>query len=105
MCWVTGCVCVLMAANQEVLVWLKRLQEDVGSEVTNEKLKDFIWSTLKSGQVLVAMVSSRGGVLRLVFCRLSLDMAMQCCARLTHAIPASENLLRNIFPMTLFSVW
>lgn len=47
-----------MAANQEVLVWLKRLQEQVGSEVTNDKLKDFIWSTLKSGQVLVAMVSS-----------------------------------------------
>ena len=32
-------------------MWLKRLQEQVGSEVTNEKLKDFIWSTLKSGQV------------------------------------------------------
>ena len=32
-------------------MWLKRLQEDVGSEVTNEKLKEFIWSTLKSGQV------------------------------------------------------
>lgn len=39
-------------ANQEVLVWLKRLQEQVGSEVTNDKLKDFIWSTLKSGQVV-----------------------------------------------------
>lgn len=51
-----------MAANQEVLVWLKRLQEQVGSEVTNDKLKDFIWSTLKSGQVLVAMVSSWSGV-------------------------------------------
>ena len=32
-------------------MWLKRLQEEVGSEVTNEKLKEFIWSTLKSGQV------------------------------------------------------
>ena len=30
---------------------MKRLQEDVGSEVTNERLKEFIWSTLKSGQV------------------------------------------------------
>ena len=41
-------------ANQEVLVWLKRLQADVGTEVTNEKLKEFIWNTLNSGQVGVA---------------------------------------------------
>ena len=38
-------------ANQEVLMWLTRLQKDIGSEVTNEQLKEFIWKTLKSGQV------------------------------------------------------
>ena len=41
----------LSPANQEVLMWLKRLQEEIGSEVTNEKLKEFIWDTLNSGQV------------------------------------------------------
>ena len=41
----------LSPANQEVLMWLKRLQEEIGSEVTNEKLKEFIWNTLNSGQV------------------------------------------------------
>jgi len=39
-------------ANQEVLVWLLKLQQEVGQNVTEEKLKDFIWKTLKSGQVV-----------------------------------------------------
>ena len=38
-------------ANQEVLVWLTRLQEQLGSDVTNEQLTDFMWTTLKNGQV------------------------------------------------------
>ena len=38
-------------ANQEVLVWLTRLQEQLGKEVTNEQLTEFIWTTLKNGQV------------------------------------------------------
>jgi citrate synthase len=38
-------------ANQEVLVWLMKLQKEVG-EVTEAKMKDFIWKTLKSGQVV-----------------------------------------------------
>ena len=38
-------------ANQEVLMWLTKLQKELGSEVTNEELKAFIWKTLKSGQV------------------------------------------------------
>lgn len=39
-------------ANQEVLVWLQKLREQVGENPTDEKLKDFIWKTLKSGQVV-----------------------------------------------------
>lgn len=38
-------------ANQEVLVWLMKLQSQVG-EVTEASMKDFIWKTLKSGQVV-----------------------------------------------------
>lgn len=39
-------------ANQEVLLWLQKLREQVGDKATEEQLKDFIWKTLKSGQVV-----------------------------------------------------
>lgn len=39
-------------ANQEVLVWLEKLRGQVGDSPSDEKLKDFIWNTLKSGQVV-----------------------------------------------------
>ena len=39
-------------ANQEVLVWLEKLRAQVGDSPSDEKLKDFIWKTLKSGQVV-----------------------------------------------------
>jgi len=39
-------------ANQEVLVWVTRLREQVGDDVTKEQLKEFIFNTLKSGQVV-----------------------------------------------------
>ncbi|CAN7997334.1 unnamed protein product [Ixodes hexagonus] len=39
-------------ANQEVLVWLTKLQKELGGEVSDEQLKDFVWKTLKSGQVV-----------------------------------------------------
>jgi len=38
-------------ANQEVLVWLTKLQKELGGEVSDEQMKDFVWKTLKSGQV------------------------------------------------------
>merc|ERR1712172_63213 len=33
-------------ANQEVLVWLRKLQKEVGANPSEEQLKDFIWKTL-----------------------------------------------------------
>ncbi|CAM1154338.1 CS (predicted) [Pycnogonum litorale] len=39
-------------ANQEVLVWVKKLQQQLGENFSDDKLKDFIWTTLKSGQVV-----------------------------------------------------
>ncbi|XP_023232990.1 citrate synthase, mitochondrial-like [Centruroides sculpturatus] len=39
-------------ANQEVLVWLTKLQKELGTDVSEEKLKEFVWKTLKSGQVV-----------------------------------------------------
>jgi len=39
-------------ANQEVLVWLTKLREAVGDDVPDDQFRDFIWNTLKSGQVV-----------------------------------------------------
>uniref|UniRef100_A0A0B7AX99 Citrate synthase n=1 Tax=Arion vulgaris TaxID=1028688 RepID=A0A0B7AX99_9EUPU len=39
-------------ANQEVLVWTTKLQQSLGGEVTDAQLREFIWNTLKSGQVV-----------------------------------------------------
>ncbi|XP_072028618.1 LOW QUALITY PROTEIN: citrate synthase, mitochondrial-like [Amphiura filiformis] len=39
-------------ANQEVLMWVTKLQEQLGGEVSNDQLKEFIWNTLQSGQVV-----------------------------------------------------
>ncbi|XP_062138481.1 probable citrate synthase, mitochondrial isoform X1 [Drosophila sulfurigaster albostrigata] len=39
-------------ANQEVLVWLRKLQREAGNNPSEEQLKEYIWKTLKSGQVV-----------------------------------------------------
>ncbi|CAG9768261.1 unnamed protein product [Ceutorhynchus assimilis] len=39
-------------ANQEVLVWLEKLRQQVGDKYSEEQLKEFIWKTLKAGQVV-----------------------------------------------------
>ncbi|NXQ74986.1 CISY protein, partial [Quiscalus mexicanus] len=37
---------------QEVLLWLTDLQKELGKDVSDEKLRDFIWNTLNSGRVV-----------------------------------------------------
>jgi citrate synthase len=39
-------------ANQEVLVWIQKLRSELGDNADENKVKDFIWKTLKSGQVV-----------------------------------------------------
>jgi len=39
-------------ANQEVLRWIKSVVVEVGTDVTTDQLKEYIWKTLKSGQVV-----------------------------------------------------
>ncbi|XP_034482093.1 probable citrate synthase, mitochondrial [Drosophila innubila] len=39
-------------ANQEVLIWLSKLQKEAGKNPSEKQLKDYIWKTLKSGQVV-----------------------------------------------------
>ena len=39
-------------ANQEVLVWLRKMQDKIGEEPSDQQVKDYIWTTLKAGQVV-----------------------------------------------------
>jgi len=39
-------------ANQEVLVWLNKIRAEIGDNATEEELKEFIWKTLRAGQVV-----------------------------------------------------
>lgn len=39
-------------ANQEVLIWLQKLRKELGDNASEENVKEFIWKTLKSGQVV-----------------------------------------------------
>lgn len=44
-------MCVGFCITQEVLVWLTALQKELGGEVSDERMRDYIWNTLKSGRV------------------------------------------------------
>jgi len=39
-------------ANQEVLLWVQKMIKQVGQSPTDEAVKEYIWSTLKGGQVV-----------------------------------------------------
>ncbi|EGN99006.1 hypothetical protein SERLA73DRAFT_181790 [Serpula lacrymans var. lacrymans S7.3] len=39
-------------ANQEVLIWLRKMQDKIGENASDEAVKDYVWSTLKGGQVV-----------------------------------------------------
>ncbi|TDL25451.1 citrate synthase [Rickenella mellea] len=39
-------------ANQEVLVWLRKMQGKIGVNASDDDVKEYVWSTLKSGQVV-----------------------------------------------------
>ncbi|KAL5526810.1 CIT1 [Sanghuangporus sanghuang] len=39
-------------ANQEVLVWLRKMQSKIGEDASDEAVKEYVWSTLKGGQVV-----------------------------------------------------
>ena len=39
-------------ANQEVLNWLQKMKKAVGSDLSDKSITDYLWSTLKSGQVV-----------------------------------------------------
>ncbi|UZJ56017.1 hypothetical protein CBS101457_005337 [Exobasidium rhododendri] len=39
-------------ANQEVLGWALEMQKQVGDNASNDQIKEYLWSTLKSGRVV-----------------------------------------------------
>ncbi|KAH9838771.1 citrate synthase [Rhodofomes roseus] len=39
-------------ANQEVLVWLRKMQAKIGKNASDEAVKEYVWSTLNAGQVV-----------------------------------------------------
>lgn len=39
-------------ANQEVLKWIRRLQEEIGTNASTEEVRQYVWDTLSGGQVV-----------------------------------------------------
>ncbi|KAJ6577253.1 citrate synthase [Mycena capillaripes] len=39
-------------ANQEVLLWLSKMQSKIGENASDEAVKEYVWATLKGGQVV-----------------------------------------------------
>jgi len=39
-------------ANQEVLLWIQKMRSKIGEDASAEKIKEYLWSTLNSGQVV-----------------------------------------------------
>lgn len=39
-------------ANQEVLIWITNMLKDVGENPSKEKVREYVWNTLQSGQVV-----------------------------------------------------
>lgn len=54
---------VFFCTPQEVLVWLTALQKELGGEVSDEKMRDYIWNTLKSGRVRRTTRTAKGEAL------------------------------------------
>ena len=39
-------------AAQEVLRWIQKMQSHIGTSYSDQDVKDYLWSTLRSGQVV-----------------------------------------------------
>lgn len=57
------CVCARVdvldsLANQEVLRWILAMEKAVGSDATHDQIKEYLWTTLKGGQVIPGLAAS-----------------------------------------------
>ena len=54
--WLTsewfGRIITRRLANQEVLRWILSMKDAVGEHASHDQIKDYLWSTLKSGRVI-----------------------------------------------------
>lgn len=39
-------------ANQEVLLWLRKMQSSIGENASDDAVREYVWKTLKGGQVV-----------------------------------------------------
>ena len=62
--WIRFESCVHSLANQEVLRWQLAMQKELGDNITHQDIKDYLWKTLNSGQVVPGLVAdfSSGGL-------------------------------------------
>lgn len=82
--WVSGfrvseglplnCKQKIRLANQEVLRWQIAMQKELGTDITHEKIKEYLWKTLKSGQVVPGCVSTFALCLSLLINSTVMDM-------------------------------
>lgn len=46
----------LSLANQEVLRWQMAMQKEIGDNISHENIREYLWKTLRSGQVVPGYV-------------------------------------------------
>jgi citrate synthase len=44
--------CCGSLANQEVTRWQLSMQKEIGDNISHDSIKEYLWKTLKSGQVV-----------------------------------------------------
>lgn len=65
------CLKCIVLYLKEVLVWLTALQKELGGEVSDERMRDYIWNTLKSGRVRQHILLTYASLRYLIFTTLS----------------------------------
>ena len=48
----TNVFAVRRLANQEVLSWIQKMRAKVGENPSDDAIKEYVWATLSSGQVV-----------------------------------------------------
>ena len=54
----------LSLANQEVLRWQLDMRKQLGDNITHEHINEFLWKTLKGGQVVPGCVKGVDAAMR-----------------------------------------
>lgn len=66
-------------ANQEVLRWQLSMLNEVGADVTHDQIKEYLWKTLKSGQVVPGYAIARFHLPMLTLIVVPTDTATVSC--------------------------